>query len=334
MTCMVGIPRALLYYKYFPMWSAFLKKLGAEVIVSEDTNQKLVARGASLVVSDTCLPVKVFVGHVLSLSDRCDRILIPVVRSTSKKVYNCSRFLALPDLAKAVVPHVPPILEIEFDYSRGKGYLYRQIFDLGRNFTGNPFKIKEAAEYAWQIHQRYHELTVSHRLTRIQAIDLLDNGKPLEIKDADNNGLTIGIAGHPYVLHDPQVSHNLIKRLHKEGINILTPEMAPELPDSNGNGHTEFTGLAKNYWESEEDVLGAGEYYTRIKVDGIIGIMAFACGPDSMMMSLVQRKARAAGIPYMSLTVEEHTAEAGVVTRLEAFLDMIYRAKRKEITCE
>ncbi len=332
MACKVGIPRALLYYKYFPMWRAFLEKLGAEILVSENTNQKLISQGASLVVSDTCLPVKVFIGHVLALSDKCDKILIPVVRSTAEKVYNCSRFLALPDLSKAVVPGVPPILEIEFDYSRGTHYLYRQIYSLGRNFTANPFKIKEAAELAWKTHQRYHDITVQQCLTRVEAIDLLHNNTA-EIKKAKNNGLTIGIAGHPYVLHDEQVSHNLIKRLRAAGVTVLTPEMATENPDSNGNGHTQFAGLAKNYWESEEDVVGAGDFYTRIKVDGIIGIMAFACGPDSLMMSLVQRQAHSAGIPYMSLTVEEHTAEAGVITRIEAFLDMIHRAKRRNELC-
>jgi predicted nucleotide-binding protein (sugar kinase/HSP70/actin superfamily) len=333
MTCKVGIPRALLYYKYFPMWRAFLEKLGAEIVVSENTNQKLISQGASLVVSDTCLPVKVFIGHVLSLNDKCDKILIPVVRSTAKKVYNCSRFLALPDLAKAVVPGVPPILEIEFDYSRGTRYLYRQIYSLGKNFTVNPFRIKEAAGYAWKTHQNYHDITVQQRLTRVEAMDLLQNEKTAEIKENKKDGLTIGIAGHPYVLHDEQVSHNLIKRLRAAGATVLTPEMATENRDSNGNGQTQFAGLAKNYWESEEDVVGAGDFYTRIKVDGIIGIMAFACGPDSLMMNLVQRQAHAAGIPYMSLTVEEHTAEAGVITRIEAFMDMIHRARRSNELC-
>ena len=60
--------------------------------------------------------------------------------------------------------------------------------------------------------------------------------------------MTIGIAGHPYVLHDEQVSHNLIKRLRAAGVTVLTPEMATENPDSNGNGQTQFAGLAKNYW--------------------------------------------------------------------------------------
>ncbi|MFA5629601.1 MAG: acyl-CoA dehydratase activase-related protein [Dehalococcoidales bacterium] len=333
MSCKVGIPRALLYYKYFPMWSTFLKQLGAEVVVSEETNQELILQGALLVVSDTCLPVKVFIGHVLSLSDKCDKILIPVVRSTAKKVYNCSRFLALPDLAKAVVPGVPPILEIEFDYSRGKRYLYRQIYSLGKHFTKNPFKIKKAAEYAWQVHKRYHEITAKDHLTRIEAMSLLENKQTIEVTQKNHSGLTIGIAGHPYILYDEQVSHNLIKKLRATGANIITPEMADEAHNSDNNNHTQFAGLAKNYWESEEDVVGAGDYFTRIKVDGIIGIMAFACGPDSLMMNLVQRQARDEGIPFMGLTVEEHTAEAGVVTRIEAFLDMIQRAKARNEKC-
>jgi len=293
----------------------------------------MITQGAARVVSDTCLPVKVFIGHVLSLADKCDSLLIPVVRSTKKKVYNCSRFLALPDLTRAVVPDAPPILEIEFDYSRGTRYLYRQIYSLGSHFTRNPLKIKEAAGYAWETHLKYNEMTVKQKITRIEAIDLIMNetiGEPVKDNGAE---LTIGLAGHPYVLHDEQVSHNLIKRLRAGGIKVLTPEMAPLITDSDSNGHTQFKGLAKNYWESEEDMIDAGEYYTRIGVDGIIGSMAFACGPDSLMMNLVQRQARNAGIPFMCLTVEEHTAEAGVVTRLEAFLDMIYRTRRSKAKC-
>jgi len=60
--------------------------------------------------------------------------------------------------------------------------------------------------------------------------------------------------------------------------------------------------------------------------------MAFGCGPDSLMMDMVQRQAtRLRTTPFMSLTVEEHTAEAGIVTRLEAFLDMMYRRKRRQV---
>jgi predicted nucleotide-binding protein (sugar kinase/HSP70/actin superfamily) len=88
----------------------------------------------------------------------------------------------------------------------------------------------------------------------------------------------------------------------------------------------------RSYWTFEEEVVGAGEHCLKNSVDGIIGIMAFGCGPDSVMMDLVRRQAiRLRTTPFMSLTLEEHTAEAGVITRLEAFLDMIYRKGRRQV---
>ena len=90
--------------------------------------------------------------------------------------------------------------------------------------------------------------------------------------------------------------------------------------------------VGRAYWTYEEEVVGAGEHYLGSGADGVIGIMAFGCGPDSVMMDMVQRQAtRLRTTPFMSLTLEEHTAEAGIVTRLEAFLDMIHRRKRRQV---
>ena len=96
-----------------------------------------------------------------------------------------------------------------------------------------------------------------------------------------------------------------------------------------GSGTTRVGGRAK--WTCEEEVVGAGGHYLRSGSDGVIGITAFGCGPDSLMMDIVQRQARTMTTPFMSLTLDEHTAEAGMITRLEAFLDMIKRKKRKRI---
>ena len=79
-------------------------------------------------------------------------------------------------------------------------------------------------------------------------------------------------------------------------------------------------------------MVGAGGYYLESGVDGVIGIMTFGCGPDSLMMDVVRRHAaRLGNTPFMSLTLEEHTSEAGLITRLEAFLDMIQSKKRRPI---
>jgi len=326
----VGIPRALLYYQYYPMWRVFFEELGVEVVVSPPTTQTTLFSGSSRVVADTCLPVKVFLGHVLSLVEECDYMFIPAIRSVKRKIYNCSKFLGLPDMTRAVIPESPPVLGIEVDVNRGRRRLYHTIYKLGRHFTWDPFKVRQASIAAWQAHLNYKQLMASHNFTPPQAIERIF-GIPQAEPTARQGSLisdqtTIAIIGHPYLIYDEHINHRLIHRIEQAGSRVLTPEMVTtaELESA----ITKLTGRA--YWTYEEEVVGAGEYYLGSGTDGVIGAMAFGCGPDSLMMDMVRRQAaRLRATPFMSLTLEEHTTEAGIVTRLEAFLDMIHRKRRR-----
>ena len=328
----VGIPRALLYYQYYPMWKTFFEELGAEVVVSPPTTQTMLGAGSARVVADTCLPAKIFLGHVLSLVENCDYLFIPAIRSVKRKVYNCSKFLGLPDMTRAVIPESPPILDIDIDINKGKRNLFQAIYKLGRHFTWNPLKVRRAGIAAWQIHLSYRQLMSSHGLTPLQAIDKLSGlpeAKPkIFLSHSAPTQATIAVIGHPYLLYDDYVNHRLLPRLEQIGNGVLTPEMLT----------TEELDLAtaklvgKAYWTYEEEVVGAGGHYLESGANGVIGIMTFGCGPDSLMMDMVRRQAaRLRATPFMSLTLEEHTAEGGVVTRLEAFLDMIDRKKREGV---
>ncbi|MBI4303734.1 MAG: hypothetical protein HY665_05305 [Chloroflexi bacterium] len=322
----IGIARALLYYQYFPMWQTFFEELGAEVVVSPPTTQATLVQGSARVIADTCLPVKVFLGHVISLKDKCDYIFIPVVRSVKKDIHNCAKFLGISDMTRAVVPEAPPILDIDIDVNLGKGALYQAIYRLGRHFTWNPLRIRQASLAAWQSYLNYRELMSSQKLTPVEAIESLSSKK--EASPSVQAQATIALVGHPYLLYDEYVSHRLIHRLRQSGHRVVTPEMLtdPEVESAIARM------VGKAYWTYEEDVVGAGGHYLQSKVDGVIGLTAFGCGPDSLMMDMVRRRAaRTRTIPFMSLTLEEHTAETGVVTRLEAFTDMISRRKRKQV---
>jgi predicted nucleotide-binding protein (sugar kinase/HSP70/actin superfamily) len=85
----------------------------------------------------------------------------------------------------------------------------------------------------------------------------------------------------------------------------------------------------EHHWTYEGEMVGAcGYYLAREDVDGIIAMAAFGCGPDSVMLDIMHRETSKAKKPFMSLIVDEHSAEAGLVTRLEAFMDMLERQKR------
>ena len=86
------------------------------------------------------------------------------------------------------------------------------------------------------------------------------------------------------------------------------------------------------YWANEYEITGAAAHYIQDrKIDGIITINAFGCGPDSMMLERIARYSRRRNKPILHLSIDEHTGEAGFVTRIEAFIDMLYRKKRTKI---
>jgi predicted nucleotide-binding protein (sugar kinase/HSP70/actin superfamily) len=301
----IGIPRALLYYQYYLMWKTFFEELGAEVVVSPATTQAML---------------------------ECDQIFIPAIRSVQSNVYNCSKFLGLPDMTRAVIPEAPPILEIEIDINQGKRKLYQAIYKLGRDLTWNPFKVRQASLAAWQAYRNYREVMSSQGLTPPEAIERITGTSEAETRlpteQLTSTRATIALIGHPYLIYDEYTNHRLIHRLEQANIKVLTPEMltTEELEAAIARL------VGKAYWTYEEEVVGAGGHYLQNGADGVIGIMAFGCGPDSLMMDMVRRRAtRLRDTPFMNLTLEEHTAEAGLVTRLEAFLDMLYRRKRREV---
>ena len=139
---------------------------------------------------------------------------------------------------------------------------------------------------------------------------------------------TITLIGHPYNLYDTYITHNLMAKLRGLGVKVVTSEMAT--PEELRQGILDLTG--QPYWTYEDEVVVgvAGHYLHDERVDGFIAVGSFGCSPDSTLLDVVQRAAREAGRPFMSLIIDEHTGEAGLVTRLEAFVDMLARRKRRK----
>jgi len=319
----VGIPRALLYYQYYAAWKTFFEELGAETIVSEPTNQAIFACGNERAVAETCLPVKIFFGHVISLVDKCDYMFIPAVRSMGDKAYNCSKFLGLPDMTKALVPECPHILDPDIDLNKGRRDLLQVLHNsVGRQFASDKGRVKKAIESAWEANSTYRNRTGEEKITYVEAIEGIQQRHRQLDSDAHQE-LKIAVIGHPYVVYDDFVNHRLISRLEAMKATILTPEKAfPEKLDI-----CMARLIGKAHWSFEAEIVGAGEYYLEAGVDGIISVAVFGCGPDSMMIEVVRHAARDFGTPFLQLSLDEHTSEGGMLTRLEAFTDMVRRKK-------
>jgi predicted nucleotide-binding protein (sugar kinase/HSP70/actin superfamily) len=324
----IGIPRGLLYYQYFPMWKTFFEALGAEVVVSPQTTQEMLDQGCSRAVGDICLPVKVFCGHALSLAGKCDYVFIPSIHSPRRGVYNCPKFIGLPDIVRATAPECPSILDPDIDANEGRKQLDEVSYKLGSMFTQDGQKIENALNKALEANQAYRTHMERNGLTPVQSIEAMF---PEYRVDTRGNGsasvITVAVIGHRYLLYDEHISHRLVHRLTQLGVKTVYAEMAGE--DKLRASMLEL--VDKPYWGYEEEIVGAGAHYILSDADGIISVAAFGCGPDSVMLELVQRAARRLNKPFLKLILDEHTGEGGLITRLEAFVDMVRRTKRPAV---
>jgi predicted nucleotide-binding protein (sugar kinase/HSP70/actin superfamily) len=315
----IGIPRAMMFYRYYPLWSTFLRELGVEVIISPPTSKRLLDRGIIHAPEDTCLPVKVAMGHVEWLRDKVDIIFIPRLVHMSPKYATCPKFLGLPDMMRADVDDLPPILDPTFDAK--KESFARTFMKLGRNFTRNPFRIRKAYKRAIIEYDRFRKL-VSNGVGVLEAMGLDERREAESPADAS---ILIGVVGHPYNLYDRYTNLDLFRKLANMGARVVTPEMLPPSVVEEALASLE----RPPYWELAREIVGSALHFLNGHADGVIHLVSFECGPDSLLQYLLEFENRhRLGIPYVPLVMDEHTGEAGVVTRLEAFIDMIVRKPR------
>ena len=324
----IGIPRAISYYNNYPFYFGFFKGLGFEVLLSDKTTTKLINEGSNYVVSDTCLPIKVFVGHVINLLEKgCNTIFIPSIQSTAYKVNNCTKIRGLPEIIRNIINRPFKMIEPTLDKTNNisfKDFCYDTAHQLNI-FDEN--KIEYAIQYGFSIYNNFQKMTLDD-IPFEKAIEYaIENkvvSKPIEIVKP----LSVVIMAHGYNLFDERISIKKKKKLENMGVKAYTG-----LNVGKQDAIASIQELGEiQYWANELDLTGAAAYYMiKNKVDGIIALSAFGCGPDSLMVDEIQYHATERNIPMIHLTIDEHTGEAGFVTRVEAFVDMLIRRKRKKL---
>ncbi|MGI6343555.1 MAG: acyl-CoA dehydratase activase-related protein [Bacillota bacterium] len=308
----IGIPRALLYFDYYPLWEGFFRALGCEVVASAPTTPQVANAGVKIVCDEVCYPVKVLHGHVLQLCEQqVDYIFVPRMFSVQPGTTCCPKLIGLADMVRHTIPAAPPLLAPYVNLRRGRRGLWRALWEAAAPITRNPWRIRAAFRAGMQQWRRYQRSCRTGRIpgTELASLPALAACAP-----------AVAVIGHTYNLYDPQLNLNLLARLRKAGFRAYTPEMLPERVLAESNSH-----LRKPlFWSMGRAVYGAAHHYAqRNDVLGIIHITSFGCGLESMIADMAERTARQRGKPFMLLTMDEHTAEAGVQTRLEAFLDML-----------
>ena len=339
----VGIPRGLFYFKYGAMWTEFLKKLGCEVVFSSATTSKIVDQGAKEALSELCVPMKIYFGHIMALEeeyDDLDYIFVPRYVSIEKQKYFCPKFMILPEAVKYGLKPKTELLTLQQDTN--KETAMESAIALGRKLG---VKNQEEAGKAWYFaiqELKKFKSKLRSGISPIEILNKLDENpkhkaavKVLKSKVPEQTRgkfmINIMVIGHAYNVYESHINMDLINRLAMMDANVLTME---KLPKEVFDEPIIINKQYENYWDHEEEILQTARYYLRQgniekdkQIDGIIFLISFACGPDSLIQELLMRDMKKRKIPYLDLILDEHSGEAGLATRVESFVDMIRRKK-------
>ncbi len=296
----IGIPKALLYFKYHIFWKNFFQNLGCSVVVSDDTNKEILLKGSQLSVDESCLSLKIFIGHIDNLiSKKVEYIFIPRIVCLHSGEKLCVKFMALNDIVSNIFDNVK-ILEYTIDH---------QLFQF--EFWG---MIKIAKKLGFNFFKAIKSYFLAKRKEREYFEEKLR--KQRKILDNRNGKIRILIVSHPYTTYDNLIGKPIIKILESQNVQIIYSDIVDK---------KKARIVSKNisndlYWTYNKELLGAIEIYKK-EIDGIVFLMVFPCGPDSLVVNLCQNKIT--DIPIMVLTLDELQGEAGLKTRLESFVDIL-----------
>lgn len=319
----IGIPRALLYYYYYPFWKTLFEKLGCEVVVSDETNAGIVADGSKVSVSEICVPIKIFNGHVINLEKKnVDYIFVPQFHKVNKEWY-CPKFIGIPELVEYSLPNMKtPLIILDYVTKTDMIDSFEVHKPLIEKLSVSKSELKSALKQAKESQLRFRDLSK-------QGYEITDIYKHFYEKaplpDKKDREITIALLGYVNNVYDNFVSMNTISKLKEMGANIITFDMLDE----------DIVKIDKNeikqpFWIFTRKIYNASKHLIASnKIDGIIHVTAFGCGPDSIIGKLMEIDCEENNIPFMTVRVDEHTGDNHVNTRLEAFTDMIKMQKRK-----
>lgn len=307
----IGIPRAMFFRELAPFFITLLETLGFCVVLSGKTDKHMIRRGVETVAAETCFPIKVAHGHILDLLDKGqETIFLPHVVDMkggpdSQTGYLCPYSQTLPytvhssiDFRERGVRLLQPVLHF------GQGYtkLLSGLKQLARMLNVGTLEMKKAADVAWQAQQRFHER-------------LVQRGDEILSQLGKDERLMVMVS-RPYNGFDPSASLDLPKKLRDIGVQIIPMDFL-RLDEALSKSK-----LAQaQYWRFGQKILSAAHIVQNDPRLNAIYVTNFGCGPDSFISHFFQEQIK--NKPYLEIEIDEHGADAGVITRLEAFVDSL-----------
>lgn len=299
----MGIPRALTTHSLFPLYATFFSRLGFAVVLSD-----VDGRGDLKAHSSFCFPAQLAHGAVLDLTRRGVRwVFLPhLVRmpqaGACRDSYLCPITQASPYFLAKAFPEIR-LLSPELDFTHGYA-ASTALIEMAAHELGSD---RQRAGQAWSaaVAAQQDVEAALGELGRRALAEALAAGKP-----------AIVLAGRSYNAFTPEASQSVGKKLSSVGVTVIPADCLPPA----GDGPT--------VWHFANQIMNAVATVQRHPQLFLLGVSNFSCTIDAFTHAMLASEL--GDKPYLMLEIDAHTADAGVQTRLEAFLDIIANYQRAQ----
>jgi len=338
----VGIARAGLFFDLYPFWAAFFRELGMEVVLSPLTNDEILEKGKRNLKAEMCYPLEVLIGHYAKLAEMdLSYIFVPEVVDMEPlawapawpRGFTCPLMQTIKGVVVNSIKISPQkMLYAQLNYRGGRERIRKQLEPIARRLLGPEFKreiFEKALDQAYRAQENFRNLMLEESIKVMAELQ--------QYKDR----VAAVFLGRPYTVFDDFVSKESLRYARERGIVALPQEFLLEYLRGWYGGRIEnpaLAGVRERFKEELSLLLADMDNIYSIQMQKMLSTVIwvnflneraaetglplvhvifqdpFMCGPNAML-----RHYLGSLTSYLRLTLDEHTAPAGMITRLEAF---------------
>ncbi len=306
----VGLNKSFQIHTLLPMFYNFFNELGCKVVMPDEVWQSGIDKGHTAF----CLSAQVSLGLFENLlSKKPDYIFMPQIMEmhvSKQKEYRkeyqtvCMFVQGEPFYQRATFlknhPNPPKMLTPALNFMRGFDTEEKTFVEIAKEMGFSEDLAKRAYKIAYEKQMSFFK-------------DMKEEGKRI-LKELESNPDKIAVVlfGRPYNAFADETNKGVPFKFASRGVEIIPYDFLMYEEEENYKG---------TYWEMGQRIIKAARIVKRHPQLFGCYLTNFLCALDSMMVphfrDLMGTK------PSLTIEVDGHTADAGVNTRIEAFLDVV-----------
>ena len=270
---------------------------------------------------------------------KVDYLFIPRVVGILRTYIMCPKFRGGPDIVRLATERKASIIDETIDLRKGGVSFFQAFLKIGKKLGASKQESRKAFREAEDSFSRFRK-GWADRINWLPTGQLFEMDIPtpaprrvqgyapsLEGGEKEiGSPLRVAFIGHPYNLFDIDINKDLLSLAKGLGMEMVTSDLLSEKEIDH-----EVSDLSKEiYWSSGREIVGSLFHFLSGGVDGVVFLTSFKCGIDALLQEFIKRRLRVLGgpsLPLLILSLDEHTGREGLMTRLEAFRDVIEERK-------